>query len=63
MRMLIEIMIGLFLAVILLVSFFAIAMGFSEPTKNGSLMIGGCILAGSTVIALAVMNSGGRDRD
>lgn len=58
-----EIIIGLFMAVVLLVSFLAVAMGFSEPTKNGPLMIGGCILVGSTVIGLAVMNSGNRDRD
>jgi len=51
------------MAVVLLVSFLAVAMGFSEPTKNGPLMIGGCILVGSTVIGLAVMNSGNRDRD
>jgi len=62
MRTLNDILIGLFLAVMLLVSFCAIAMGFSEPVKNGSLMVGGCVLVGSTVIALAVLSSG-RDRD
>jgi hypothetical protein len=63
MKVLSDLFLGGLVAVVLLASLMAFAAGFQNPEKNGSLSIAGAILAGSTIIAMAIMSRPGNGRE
>jgi hypothetical protein len=56
MRVISELITGLFLAFVLLAGFFTFVMVVSEPERKGSLAIAGAVLLGSTMITLTILN-------
>jgi len=63
MRALSALVVGAFLAVVLLAAFMSFAMGIGEPEKRGSLAVAGAVLAGSVIIAIAIMSRQDDGRD
>jgi hypothetical protein len=63
MKTLSDLIVSLLLAVVLLAAFFAFAMGFRQPEKNGTLSIAGAILAGSVILSMAILSRPGNGRE